>query len=39
MIWFFVALLIEREADEPEMVNGDLVHVDPMDMPEMVQTE
>lgn len=29
----------EREADEPEMVNGDLVHVDPMDMPEMVQTE
>lgn len=39
MIWFFVALLVEREAEEPERVNGDLNHLDPMDIPEMVQTE
>lgn len=29
----------EREAEEPERVNGDLNHLDPMDIPEMVQTD
>lgn len=29
----------EREGDEPERVNGDLIHEDRIDMPEMVPTE